>query len=108
MPIDFTPIRLAARANGLGFQVVQADWSDSLSPIRLLDIDALDFRINWRNDNPLADTQLRRERFRPRLASPYTRTLFQRMFKEVDVKRDFLLSWLPKQESGLSIRKLSA
>lgn len=103
LPIDFTPIRLATRGKGLGFQVVQADWSNSLTPIGLLDIDAPDFRITWRYNNPLADEYLRRERFRSLLAYPETRILVERMFREVDMLRDFLLSWLPEQENGLGI-----
>jgi len=103
LPLDFTPIRLVPRENGLGFQVVQSDWRNYFSPIWLNDIDSPGFNIRWRNDNPLAHEQLRRERFRDMLANPDTRPLFERMFSEVDMKRNFLLSWLPEQERNLGI-----
>ena len=53
LPIDFTVLRVIKGVEDIRFQVIQADWSNNLTPIKLRDIDDPDFHITWRHSNPL-------------------------------------------------------
>jgi hypothetical protein len=53
LPIDFTVLRVVEGTDETRFQVIQADWSNNLTPIELRDIDDPNFHITWRRLNPL-------------------------------------------------------
>lgn len=98
LPIEFTPLQLVQRARSIGFQVIQADWWDELTPLRLRDIDDPDFCFRYTHQNPFVNEQLRRHMFRNFTDAP----IIRRMFREIDTLRHFLLEWLPTVKSGLN------
>ena len=81
LPIDFTPIRvIGTDLENIRFNVIQADWKNSLKPIELLDIDHPQFKIKYRYSNPLLN--------------PSFMQFNQNPFKETIFLRNSLIQWL--------------
>jgi len=100
LPIEYTPIKvIGEELETAHFQVIQADWLNNLRPIPLLDIDSSGFRIKYTHDNPLLNWRELNERFTVRVGHRYFLLPgLNRLGKEVDMLRQFLLEWLPEQE----------
>lgn len=96
LPIEYTPLHLVSRTHNMGFQVVQADWANNLYPIPLRDIDDPLFRFSYSQPNPLSTRELREQKYGDIIDAPN----IQRILREIDTLKEFLLEWLPEQKNG--------
>jgi len=105
LPIEFTMIQVIGKeVKNLQFQVIQANWQNNLSPIRLLNIDHPYFTFSHTHPNPFIEEQLIKEfTFTPQigLIPKKMPPEIEKLIKEVATLRNFLLDWLPKQSHGL-------
>jgi len=88
LPIEFTPIKLIGdRIEHMRFQVIQADWRNNLSPIRLRDIDDPTFQFSYTHDNPFVH-------FHVPTSQLANYPLLHDFIRQAGTLRQFLLEWL--------------
>lgn len=87
LPIGFTMLWLKGKnLDTMRFRVIQADWSNNLTPLELRDIDDPRFPFSHRPLNPLVCAEI----------------LHPTIQEEMTLLRDFLLEWLPTKSQGLA------